>query len=356
MAGVSSRALCQTGSAVTGDNGVSILESRGGTTLLVRERSVQYIVQHNSFFKNERSSMSRLNFHHLRYFWAVAKEGNLTRAAGQLHVSQSALSAQIKELETQLGQALFQRTGRTLALTEAGQLAFAYAETIFATGNELMSVLREGRRDERQVLRIGAVATVSRNFQENFIRPVLDRPDVELVLISGSLPELLSQLRVHSIDVILSNQRVHASTNDPWRCRRIARQTVSLVGRPRPLSPFRYPDDLAHLPLLLPGRDNDIRASFDLHCEQLGIRYRVRAEVDDMALLRLLARDSDCIALLPPVVVQDELRTGRLIEHAVVPDLYENFYGVTIQRHYAPPLVQALLAQSQDELLQPPPD
>jgi LysR family transcriptional regulator, transcriptional activator of nhaA len=300
--------------------------------------------------------MSSLNFHHLRYFWAVAKEGNLTRAAGQLHVSQSALSAQIKQLETELGQSLFQRTGRTLTLTEAGRLAFAYAETIFATGNELMAVLREGRREEREVLRIGAVATVSRNFQENFIRPVLDRPDVELVLTSGSLPELLSRLRVHSVDLILSNQRVHASATDPWRCRRIASQPVSLVGRPRPSKPFRFPEDLADAPLLLPGRDNDIRARFDLRCDQLGIRYRVSAEVDDMALLRLLARDSDAIALLPPVVVQDELRSGRLVEHAVVPDLYENFYGVTIQRHYEPPLVQALLARSESEILQPPQD
>ncbi len=300
--------------------------------------------------------MSRLNFHHLRYFWAVAKEGNLTRAAAQLHVSQSAMSAQIKQLEAQLGQMLFHRTGRTLTLTEAGGLAFAYAETIFATGNELVAVLSGGRRDERQVLRIGAVATVSRNFQENFIRPLLDRADVELVLISGSLTELLAQLRVHSLDLILSNQRVHASSADPWRCRRIARQPVSLVGRPRPTSPFRYPVDLADLPLLLPGRENDIRAGFDLRCEQLGIRYRLRAEVDDMALLRLLARDSDCLALLPSVVVQDELRSGRLVEHAVIPDLYENFYGVTVQRHYEPPLVQALLARSETEILQPPLD
>ncbi len=298
--------------------------------------------------------MSELNFHHLRYFWAVAKEGNLTRAAHQLHVSQSALSSQIKQVEEQLGQPLFQRTGRTLTLTEAGQLAFAHAETIFTTGNELVALLRDGRREERQVLRIGAVATVSRNFQENFIRPVLDRPDVELALVSGSLPELLARLRIHSLDLILSNQRVHSSATDPWRCRRIARQAVSLVGRPRPDAPFRYPEDLAKLPLLLPGRDNDIRASFDLFCDQLGIRYRVRAEVDDMALLRLLARDSDSIALLPSVVVQDELTSGRLVEHAIVPDLYENFYGITVQRSYAPPLIRSLLARPEQEILQPP--
>lgn len=297
--------------------------------------------------------MSRLNYHHLRYFWSVAKEGNLTRAAAQMHVAQSAMSAQIKQLETELGQPLFQRSGRTLTLTDSGRLAFTYAETIFETGNELVEVLREGRREDRHVLRIGAVATASRNFQENFIRPMLDRDDVELVLVSGSLSELLARLRVHSLDLVLSNQLVMASSVDPWRCKRIARQPVSLVGPPRS-TVFRYPDDIASVPLLLPGRDSDIRASFDLRCEQMGIRYRVRAEADDMALLRLLARDSDSIALLPSVVIQDELQAGDLVEHAVVPDLYENFYGVTVKRHHEPPLVQALLARSPSEILRPP--
>lgn len=297
--------------------------------------------------------MTQLNFHHLRYFWAVAKEGNLTRAAKQLHVSQSALSAQIKQLESDLGQRLFLRTGRTLTLTEAGRLALSYAEGIFASGNELLEVLREGRREERQVLRIGAVATTSRNFQENFIRPLLDRTDVDLVLVSASLPELLSRLRVHSLDLVLCNQRVHASATEPWRCRRIARQPVSLVGRPSS-RPFRFPDDLSHVPLVLPGRDNEMRTAFDLRCEQLGIRPRIRAEVDDMALLRLLARDSDSIALMPTVVAQDELGSGRLVELAVVPDLYENFYGVTVQRRYEPPLVGQLLARPDAEVLRPP--
>ncbi len=296
--------------------------------------------------------MARLNYHHLHYFWAVAKEGHLTRAAARLHVSQSALSAQIRQLEDELGQALFARTGRSLQLTEAGQLALGYAESIFASGQELVALLREGRRQERQVLRIGAVATLSRNFQENFLRPLLARADVELVLQSGSLGELLPRLRVHTLDLVLSNQRVHASADDPWRCQRIARQPVSLVGQPRGDRPaFRFPEDLGTVPLLLPGRDSDIRGGFDLMCEQLGIRYQLRAEVDDMALLRLLARDSDSVALLPTVVVQDELRSGRLVEYGVVPDLYENFHAITVQRRFEPPLLAALLARPEDEVL-----
>ena len=296
--------------------------------------------------------MSRLNFHHLHYFWAVAKEGNLTRAATRLHVSQSALSAQIRQLEEQLGQQLFTRVGRGLQLTEAGQLALGYADSIFAAGTELMALLREGRRDERQVIRIGAVATLSRNFQENFMRSLLERDDVELVLQSGNLLDLMARLRVHTLDLVLSNQRVHASTDNPWRCQRVARQPVSLVGKVRPPGmPFRFPQDLSEVPLLLPGRDKGIRAAFALMCEQRGIRYRIRAEVDDMALMRLLARDSDSVALMPSVVVQDELRSGRLMEYGVVPDLFENFYAISVRRQFEPPLLRALRKQPEAAVL-----
>ena len=296
--------------------------------------------------------MARLNFHHLHYFWAVAREGHLTRVAGQLNVSQSALSAQIKQLEGQFGQALFTRQGRALELTEAGRVALAYADTIFAAGNELMATLRDGQRLERQVLRVGAVATLSRNFQENFVRPLLQRADVELVLQSGSMTELLARLSVHTMDVVLSNSPVQADANHPWRCRRIARQPVSLVGRPRAAGQaFRYPQELAEVPLLLPGRDNEIRAGFDLMCEQAGLRCRVLAEVDDMAMMRLLARDTDAVALLPAVVVRDELLGGVLQEYAVVPHLFESFYAITVQRHFEPPLLKALLKRNEADVL-----
>ncbi len=296
--------------------------------------------------------MSRLNYHHLHYFWAVAKEGNLTRAAARLHVSQSALSSQIKQLEEQFGHALFARVGRTLQLTEAGHVALAYAESIFTSGNELLALLREGDRPAREVIRVGAVATLSRNFVDNLLKPLLGRADVGLVLQSSGLQELLARLRVHTLDVVLSNRRVQTSADEPWRCRRIARQAVSLVGQPRPKrKAFRFPEELAEVPLLLPSRDSDIRAGFDLMCEQLGLRYQVRAEVDDMAMLRLLARDSDSVALLPGVVVQDEIRSRRLAEYCVVPDLHENFYAITVQRRFEPRLLKELLGRPEADVL-----
>ncbi|MGA0868892.1 MAG: LysR family transcriptional regulator [Planctomycetota bacterium] len=293
-----------------------------------------------------------LNYHHLHYFWAVAKEGSLTRAAERLHVSQSALSTQIRQLESSLGQALFVRAPRAMRLTEAGQVALSFAERIFTTGDEMVAVLREEAVGIRTTLRIGAVATLSRNFQENFFRPLLARTDVDLVLQSASLSELLARLRVHNLDLILSNRRIVATADDPWRCRRIARQPVSLVGhRRRGRKPFRFPEDLADTLLILPGPDSDVRAGFDVMCRRIGLRPRVLAEVDDMALLRLIARDSKGVALVPSVVVQDELRTGRLVEHAVVPDLFEDFYAITVQRRFAPPMLDELLQRDGSEIL-----
>jgi LysR family transcriptional activator of nhaA len=297
--------------------------------------------------------MPRLNYHHLQYFWAVAKEGNLTRAARHLHVSQSALSVQIRQLEDQLGQALFSREGRRLVLTEAGRIALSYAEQIFETGTELVATLKDGRRRERQVLRIGAVATLSRNFQESFVKPLLARPDVELVLQSASLGELLIRLGAHTLDMVLSNRPVQRDAERDWRCRRIASQQVSLVGpRRRRGKPLRFPHDVAGYPLLLPGADSEIRTAFDLLCEQLDVRFQILAEVDDMAMLRLLARDSAALALLPTVVVRDELRSGRLDEYCAVPDLYEHFYAITVKRSYQHPLLKTLFGRSEAEVLE----
>lgn len=294
---------------------------------------------------------NRLNFHHLQYFRAVAREGNLTRAAQHLNVAQSALSTQIRQLETQLGQALFTRQGRTLVLTEAGRIALSYADTIGDAGTELVATLREGRRQQRQVLRIGAVATLSRNFQRGFLSPLVGQADVELVLHTGSISELLARLQAHTLDLVLSNRRIQEDAESTIRCRRIARQQVSLVGPPRRGAPFRFPDDLANVPLLLPSRDSEIRIAFDVLCEQYGLHVNIAAEVDDMAMLRLLARDSAAVALVPAVVVIDELRIGTLEEYAVVPTLYEEFWAITVRRQYQHPLLEPLLARAPTAVL-----
>jgi LysR family transcriptional activator of nhaA len=288
-----------------------------------------------------------LNYRHLRYFWAVATEGQLTRAARKLHVSQSALSAQIRQLEKQMGHSLFDREGRGLKLTEMGRLVLNYADGIFSLGSELVAAVNAGTPETVQRIRIGGVATLSRNYLEGFLRPVINRPRVQLTLEFGTLKGLLSRLGVHNLDLVLSNARVRSDAEVPWRCRRITRQPVCLVGPPLPRHrQFRFPQDLAGRGLLLPGPNSDVRAQFELVCEDVGIEPVIRAEIDDMATIRLLARNSDSVALVPAVVVRDELKRGELQKYCEVPRVFENFYAVTIKRQSQPEVLKRLLAEA----------
>ncbi len=289
------------------------------------------------------NEMRDLNYHHLRYFHVVAHEGHLTRAAEQLNVSQSALSAQIRQLEERLGQPLFERRGRALHLTEAGRIALDYADSIFDTGSELVATLQQTGR-ARRVLRIGAIATLSRNFQLNFLRPLLGRADVEIVLRAGSTGELLHGLATLQLDLVLANHAPDTDAINPFIAHRVDEQPVSLIGLPG-LCPHDAPlvDKLAGHPLLLPTRSSGVRRGFDGLVSRLGIVPQVAAEIDDMAMLRLMARDGAGLAVIPPIVVKDELATGVLTESDQLPGIIETFYAITVQRRFPNPLVASLL-------------
>ncbi|EKV27254.1 Hydrogen peroxidase [Caenispirillum salinarum AK4] len=286
--------------------------------------------------------MRHLNYHHLRYFWAIAHAGSLTQVAERMNVSQSALSVQLRKLEEQLGHPLFQREGRTLVLTEAGRIALDYADTIFSAGEDLVATL-EGRGTQ-QVLRVGAITTLSRNFQLEFLRPLMGRRDVELVVRSGSMRDLMTQLEAHAVDMVLSNAPVAGDAQAPVKCHLLREQPVSLVGPDRPeRTGFRFPEGLAEQPVLLPSLDSGLRTAFDQRMDLAGIHPVILAEVDDMAMLRLLARETDGLTLVPPVVVRDELAGGALVEWCRIPDIAERFYAVTRTRRFPNPLVRELL-------------
>ncbi len=292
-------------------------------------------------------NVEQLNFHHLFYFWRVARTGHLTRAALELHTSQSALSTQIRQLEGRLGDALFEREGRRLVLTATGQLVLSYAENIFGLGQEMLGRL-QGSSDGMDRLRIGSVSTLSRNYQENWIRPLLADDSVVLSLESGLLEDLLQRLMQHQLDVVLANDAVPANPDRPLHCRFLGSQPISLVGPARRWKGrrVRLPDGLGDLEVALPGPRHAIRAEFDALCVSAGVTPRIRAEVDDMAMLRLIARDSGWLTVLPEVVVQDEIRSGQLVRVGRSARLQEKFYAITtLQRHRLERLDQ-LLARS----------
>ena len=294
--------------------------------------------------------MAELNFHHLRYFHMVAHEGNLTRAAQRLNVSQSAVSTQIRLLEERLGHPLFERRGRALILTEAGRIALDHADAIFETGDELLNTLGERDSRQRQVLRVGSQATLSRNFQIGFLQPLIGRDDVEIVIRSGALGELLAGLEAHRIDIVLANIAPQRDAATPWITHTIADQPVSLIGTPELVGKNAQLDTLlAERPLILPTIDTSIRSGLDALFNRLAIRPKIAAEVDDMAMIRLLAREGVGLAIVPPIVVKDELEGAALVEVGRLSGLEEIFYAITLRRRFPNPLLAGLLQGEHDQ-------
>lgn len=292
--------------------------------------------------------MSDLSYPHLRYFWMVSREGNLTRAARKLRVSQSAVSVQLKKLEDALGHRLFERKGRGLELTRVGRVALYYANQIFDLGDEMLAIIEDEEQVARRTLAVGALATLSRNFQIGFLGPLFDREDVVVSVRSGPVEELIRRLAAHEIDVVLSNYVPARTAEDRWVTHTIDQQAVSLIGRPPVRSQCELTDLLREEALVVPSADSGIRSAFDALVDRLGVRPRVLAEVDDMAMLRLVARRHWGLAVIPPIVVQDEIEAGSLVEHAQLPGIFETFVAISMPRPQRSPLLNELLGFDED--------
>jgi LysR family transcriptional activator of nhaA len=290
--------------------------------------------------------VSRLNYHHLHYFWRVATLGNLTEAARQLHVSQSALSAQIRALEESMDTQLFERSGRRLLLTATGQRVLGYANDIFSRGEELESLLRHGIEPEYQQLRIGVLSTMSRNFIEGFIAPLISQPKVRFSLHARGMDNLLNGLATHQFDLILTNSNVAAEGQETlWQSQLLARQPLAVVGPPEQKPAAEFPQGYEGRRWVLPASGTELRSAFDGFCSRWNYEPDVQAEADDMAMLRLLARDTGALTVLPTVVVKDEIAQGTLLEFMTLPNVFESFYAVTVKRQFVSPVLTGLLGQ-----------
>ncbi|MEM7693162.1 MAG: LysR family transcriptional regulator [Pseudomonadota bacterium] len=287
--------------------------------------------------------MAQLNLHHLRLFRAVANAGTLTGAARALNLSQSAISTQLRTLETMLGHDLFERRGRGLVLTEAGRIALDHAEIIFRTANDLTATLAQSK-GPRGVLRVGALSTLSRNFLIEFIAPLIGRPDVEVVIRSGTQADLMGGLDALTLDIALTNLVPARDTASPYLVRELSEQPVSIVGFPNAERQHSsLYGILSEEPLIVPTPETAVRTGFDGLVAHLGIVPQIAAEADDMATLRLLARAGAGLAVLPPIVVRDELASGLLVERAQLDGITERFLAVTRQRRFPNPLLGEVL-------------
>jgi len=291
-----------------------------------------------------------LNYHHLRHFWVIARCRSLTQAARDLNISPSTLSQQLGELEAWLEQPLFERRGRELHLTEGGRIALEHAETIFQTGRELLDRFRRSG-PERHVLRIGAVGPLSKNLQFEFILPLLKSGDTRVNVVAGSLHDLVRQLHEHKLDLVLSNIPLRTDQEQNVFNHPLGEMPVFLAGRVAGKLPSgRFPRWLQGVPVFLPSRQSHVRSDFDLLLAEAGVEPDIRAEVDDMALLRLLALSGEGLALVSAIVVERELQTRQLRSVLRVPGLVERFYAITIRRRFGNARIEAAVAHFRQTL------
>lgn len=287
--------------------------------------------------------MAKLNYHHLNYFWHVAKIGNLTKTAEMLHVSQSALSAQIKLLEDSVGNQLFTREKRKLILTDVGKVTFSYAESIFNLGNELEAILTKGHQTEDQTIRIGMLSTMSRNFVEAFVTPLMNNPKIKLMIFAKGQTNLLNDLSNYELDLILTNIEVRGTAKQSWQCQLLTKQPICVIGHPGLNLSQHFNEKYSKVDWILPLSGSPIRAAFDGLCAQYQFQPNIFGEADDMAMLRLLTRDTKALAVMPSVVVKDEISSGNLTAYTTLPNIFENFYVVTVRKHKFNELVTKLV-------------
>lgn len=299
----------------------------------------------------KRESLEWLNYHHLRHFWVIAREGSLTRAAAVLHVSQSTLSQQLGELEAWLEQPLFERRGRALHLTEAGRVAMEHADVIFQAGGELMDRFRLRRPQDQPVLRIGAVGPLSKNLQYDFIEPLLKDRTSRIVVEAGELNGLFQRLREHSLDLVLSNIPLRTDQEGDVFNHLLGEMPVFLAGSMQEVrARGAFPEWLRGVPLFLPTRQSHVRADFDLLLAEAEVEPTIVAEVDDMALLRLLALSGQGLALVSAIVLERELKSKLVRTIHRVPGLSEKFYAITLRRRFGNPGIEEVVRSFRQRL------
>jgi LysR family transcriptional activator of nhaA len=296
-------------------------------------------------------TICQLNFHHLRAFWHVARAGGVARAAEILHVSPSALSVQISALQGAVKQLLFERSGRRLVLTGAGRTALEFADRVFAAGLEMEAWFERGGAAVARPLRVGALSTLSKNLQFDFIWPLLRDSHHGVTVQEGDQADLLTRVQEHRLDVVLTSLPAGAAEAPHLEQEVLGEMPVYLVGRP----PFRiprtpFPRWLDGLPLFLPSRRSTVRLEFDTMVARAKVQPQVRAEVDDMALLRLLALSGAGLALVPRIVVERELAVGSDLRVERVPGLVERFFAIRSKRQRPDERIEPLIADLRRQL------
>lgn len=297
--------------------------------------------------------MEWLNYHHLLYFWVVAREGSIAAATRKLNLTQPTISAQIRLLEESLGEKLFEKQGRSLGLTEAGRIALRYADEIFALGRELRDTLRDRPTGRPIRVTVGIADVVPKLVAYRVLRPAFTAaPEVEMVCREASSETLLTLLGQHEVDLVLTDAPASAA---PLRAYNhlLGESGTSLFAAPALAASLRknFPRSLDGAPMLFPGASTQIRRALELWLDGSGIVPKRVGEFDDLALMTAFGRGGAGIFPAPTAIEKEIEDQHNVKVVGRLPEVKERFYAVSAERKIKNPIVSAITSAARRGLV-----
>jgi len=297
--------------------------------------------------------LRHLNYNHLLYFWTVAREGSIARAAKVLHLAPQTISGQLKLLEESVGAPLFQRAGRGLALTDSGQMVQAYAEEIFTLGVELSERLRSGGVQAPETLRVGIVNSIAKLIAYRVIEPALELDEAPRIICQeGDIEALLGDLAVHRLDLVISDRALPTGLNVRAYNHPLGQSGISLFARrgTRHVRMQHFPEQLQGAPMLLPVSGTPLRRALDDYFERLDVQPKIIAEFDDSALLKAFGEGGVGIFPAPAAIAEQVERMYRVRRIGDAEGVIEHYFAISPERKLSHPAVAWIINTARAEL------
>lgn len=289
--------------------------------------------------------MNNLNYHHLLYFWLVAKERGLVNACVKLRLSPSTVSGQIHALENTLDEKLFQKKGRRLELTDMGRVVYRYADEIFTLGKELQDAIHDRPVGKPLRLQVGVVDVVPKLVVKQILDPVwaLGIP-VRLVCVEGRLERLMASLAMHEIDVVLADSVCGSASAVKAFNHLIIDSPIAFLGTEELYQRYRknFPGSLRGAPLLLPTVDSALRRALDHWISDMSMMPQIMGEFDDRALLEVFGESGLGIFPVPSLIAGTVIQQLNVRKIGVLKEIRERFYAITVERRITHPAVAAI--------------
>jgi LysR family transcriptional activator of nhaA len=297
--------------------------------------------------------MEWLNYHHLLYFWVVAREGSIVKATEVLNLTQPTISAQIAALEESLGERLFDRVGRRLVLTEAGRTAYRYAEEIFGLGRELRDTLKGRPTGKPSRFRVGIADVVSKTIAYRVLRPVFELSEpVEVVLREDHPQELVAQLAVHELDLVIADAPIAAGLKVRAFHHLLGESGVSFFAAPQLAAGLKrdFPRSLEGAPVLFPAVATELRRGLDLWLDRVDLRPRVVGEFDDSALMKAFGLAGIGAFPASTVIEREICEQYRVKVIGRVEEIRERYYAISSERKLTHPAVVAITESARSDV------